>query len=64
MFSSDDSGLPDNAGDTGDASIGSDTGSVAAPVPAVDLLGEDVDITPARPRVREGDVLVPTSPAS
>jgi hypothetical protein len=48
MFSSDDSGLPDNAGGTGDASIGSDIGSVAAPVPVVDLLGEDVDITPAR----------------
>jgi N-acetylglucosamine kinase-like BadF-type ATPase len=36
MFSSDDSGLPDNAGGTGDASIGSDIGSVAAPV--ADLL--------------------------
>src|ERR1700689_802323 len=48
MFSSDDSGLPDNGGGTGDASIGSDIGSVAAPVPVVDLLGEDVDITPAR----------------
>jgi hypothetical protein len=48
MFSSDDSGLPDNAGGPGDASIGSDIGSVAAPVPVVDLLGEDIDITPAR----------------
>ena len=47
-FSSHDSGLPDNAGGTGDASIGSDLGSVAAPVPVGDLLGEDVDITPAR----------------
>ena len=48
MFSSDDSGLPDNAGGTGDASIGSDVGSVAALVPVGDLLGDDVDITPAR----------------
>lgn len=48
MFNSDDSGLPDNAGGTEDASIGSDIGSVAAPVPVGDLLGEDVDITPAR----------------
>jgi transposase-like protein len=47
-FSSDNSGLPDNAGGTGDGSIGSDLGSVAAPVPVGDLLGEDVDITPAR----------------
>jgi hypothetical protein len=47
-FSSDDSGLPDNAGGTGDASIGSDIGSVAALVPVGDLLGEDVDSTPAR----------------
>ena len=47
-FSSDDSGLPGNAGGTGDASIGSDLGSVAAPIPVGDLLGEDVDITPAR----------------
>ena len=47
-FSSDDSGLPDNAGGTGDARIGSDLGSVASRVPVGELLGEDVDITPAR----------------
>ena len=47
-FSSNDSGLPGNAGGMGDASIGSDPRSDAAPIPVGDLLGEDVDITPAR----------------
>ena len=48
-ISSDDSSLPANADGTGDASIGNDLSPVAAPVPVGDLLlGEDIDITPAR----------------
>ena len=47
FISADDSQL-DNADTTGNIGLGDDLDPVAAPVPIRDLLGEDIDITPAR----------------